>query len=1296
MQLPHPPSRGPITREMPHWKPRAVVLVFVLLILAGIGVWSAFQDWPEGNPAAAWLRRLREPGRPARGHRPARPAPSTDDPSTATASTAPADAPPDSTGPPEPGTGTCDLAGLVTDEERHPVGKATITLRPNGAGLDRTWETGDDGRFRTGSVPEGVYDVLASHPDYVTLIRPNLAMRRSDASPQIEFRLPLGATARGLVTDEEGAPLADVRVAARRQALGQLAGGETYLDNSTYKLRRTDTAGTFTLEGVALGANVFEFLKRGYQLETTVLEVAPGRPADLGRVVLRRTGSITGLVVDEESRPLPGTSVTLTRYRAPGAEARPPAGDRVTTVTAANGLFAFNRLFNEGGYDLVAENPGYATGYYPGVPAGTEGMICKLDRGGEISGRVEFIDRPTTAVSMALVAEAVVKGTTVTRETASDGAGAFRFTRLPFARYRVTAAGDRYVTEERKPVAVEKGKPATEVKVEVYEACLARGRVQEIDTQKPIAQAAVTVRAAYGPAQARTRTFTATTGPLGDFEFPRLPAGLHSAQATAPGFARASSGASAQTFTLLPGEKKTDITLNLDQGGTVEGYVRTPNRSAVDAAEVQLFPATQAWGAVDTRNLKTKTDANGRFRIGGIEYGERLQLYASASKPGLAKARSPMIDLTVNKRSAAVDITMSPGGGIGGTVTDANSIPITGAEVRFTSREFPGDPTPSVVVTYTRADGVYAINNATPGRGRVRVSRSGFVEKTRTVTVGDGQWLAPVDFRLTGGLAISGRLTSLEGEPIANASMEAKPFRGVEGRDTDSTDRDGKYELTNLGRGLFQVHASFKLPTPDGTQDYLFVLPAVPAGTAAADLDCDVDCHLAGMVRDEDDTGVPSFTVSLRSLDMGWNTQNFRFNLTRTFDGARGFFRILRVPRGFYSLRVVAEGREVYQDDNLLVGPNNRTELRDIRLRGAGGVTGELLSAGTARPVNNATVRLMDEDIASPEAKRLGLSARSDYSGRFRVGMVAAGSYTMEVTHPNYLSYTLTGVRVSRRRPTDVGTIRLEAGGSISGHVEDEDGMPVPDIQVRARGQDAAKDTKTDAAGNYLLQGLRPGPVAVVLDGTYEGLRVYQYQSARVQPDETQEVNFVVDSAATVDGVADAPAGVPTGTVTFRPFDENGAVLADIRFSATISGGRFRVPALPTGRYLLTATGTAAGARWVHWREVYLGRGDNPMRIGLPASLLRGRAVNAAGAPAKGITVELHPIITNIRMAAGVYDPLVLRTTSAADGSFAFRHMQQGPWQVVYRDPAAGMVAHPPLFISPGQVTTDYMVQLSK
>jgi hypothetical protein len=559
-----------------------------------------------------------------------------------------------------------------------------------------------------------------------------------------------------------------------------------------------------------------------------------------------------------------------------------------------------------------------------------------------------------------------------------------------------------------------------------------------------------------------------------------------------------------------------------------------------------------------------------------------------------------------------------------------------------------------------------------------------------------GERIAPVDFRLTKGLVISGRVTTLEGQPIANASMEAKPFRGVEGRDTATTDRDGKYELTNLGKGRFQVHAAFKLSTADGPQDYLFVLPSVPGGSASADFDCDVDCHLAGMVRDEDDTGVQSFTVSLRSLDMGWNTQNFRFNVTRTFDGARGFFRILRVPRGFYSLRVVAEGREVYQDDNLVVGPNTRTVLRDIRLRGAGGVTGELLSATTGRPVNNATVRLMDEDIATPEAKRLGLSARSDYSGRFRVGMVAAGKYTMEVTHPNYLAYTLTGVKVDRRRPTDVGTIRLEAGGSISGNVEDEDGMPVPDIKLRAMGSGVSRDTKTDAAGNYLLQGLRPGPVTVVLDGTYEGLRVYQYQSTRVQTEETQELNFVVDSAAALDGTADAPSGVPTGTVTLRPFDENGAVLADIRFSATISGGRFRIPALPTGRYLLTASGSAAGARWVHWREVYLGRGDNPLRLGLPGSLLRGRVVNAAGAPARAVAVELHPIITNFRMTAAVYDSLVIRATSATDGSFAFRHMQQGPWQVVYRDPAGGMVAHPPLFISAGQVTTDYMVQLSK
>ena len=93
-----------------------------------------------------------------------------------------------------------------------------------------------------------------------------------------------------------------------------------------------------------------------------------------------------------------------------------------------------------------------------------------------------------------------------------------------------------------------------------------------------------------------------------------------------------------QTFNLVPGERKGDLALRLYTGGTVEGTVRTADGQTVGGAEVQLYIAQTMPGVrIDPKNLKATADENGRFKIGGIEVGERLQLYASAQKPGYSR-----------------------------------------------------------------------------------------------------------------------------------------------------------------------------------------------------------------------------------------------------------------------------------------------------------------------------------------------------------------------------------------------------------------------------------------------------------------------------------------------------------------------------------------------------------------------------------------------------------------------------------------------------------------------------------
>src|SRR5690606_19127659 len=103
------------------------------------------------------------------------------------------------------------------------------------------------------------YDILATHEKYVSLIRPSFTIQPQDESIEFDFHMPLGAEINGLVVNEDGEPLENVRVATRRkEAQESKHNGDVLLDDSTYRTQVTDKRGTFTVEGISQGKNVFE------------------------------------------------------------------------------------------------------------------------------------------------------------------------------------------------------------------------------------------------------------------------------------------------------------------------------------------------------------------------------------------------------------------------------------------------------------------------------------------------------------------------------------------------------------------------------------------------------------------------------------------------------------------------------------------------------------------------------------------------------------------------------------------------------------------------------------------------------------------------------------------------------------------------------------------------------------------------------------------------------------------------------------------------------------------------------
>jgi protocatechuate 3,4-dioxygenase beta subunit len=1187
------------------------------------------------------------------------------------------------------------LYGTVLNERKEPIPGVRISVRPSGSSeIAVSCYTDEAGAFSLEAPTDaGSLDILVFHQDYVPLIRRDYSPPANRARERVDFVLPLGATIEGIVWNEDGKPVANASVSVKRRRLEQWTqGGNVFLDDSTYKTTQSDREGTFTLRGIGLGENLFEIRCRGYDLLVENRAIEEPTSKERLKFVLHQSGCIAGLVTDEKDTPLASATVRLTKYKAFGHETRALEGDRFTTTTDSSGAFAFRKLATEGFYDLAVEHPDFAPAFFPLIPPGTLRQVCKLERGATIKGSAVFIDRPTTPAAIAVVAQSLIKETTFTRELKSGADGQFTFTKLPYATYRIYSATPDVASEPLDGIKCDRAKPVQTVVLELYEKCIVRGRVLDAETETPLPNAKVKVECSYGPRQSRRRDFATTTDATGQFEFISVPAGLLRIYATADGYIVG--GASAQTFTLLPGERKTDIILRLGRGGIVDGFVYDHLGRSVEGAEVQLFLSATTPRQFDVSKFKVKTDASGYFKLWGIDVGEHVQMYASAQKAGYARARSKLLDLTASKPYASTQIVLMPGARVAGKVTDDQKLPIAEARVEFTSEEFPMDPSYKHQVVQTAADGSYLVENCSPGRCRLKVSKAGFVDGYRSLQLQEGEFKKDVNFELTPGLQITGRVLTLEGKPIANARVRAVPHKYVPGRDETLTDKLGNYVLRNLGRGLFDVRANFPIKTADGEQSYEFFKLDVKAGTTNLDIECDINNTVVGTVEGDDKKPVDRFRLSLHSRRDTKPLQEFYFDLERDFSSARGFFRVLNIPRGIYSMTISADGYEVYQNENLVIGPSRRTVIPRIRLKAAGGVTGFVYSSETDRPINDVVVRLTNPQKTEDEAHRTALTARTDYAGFFRVATAAAGTYVLELEHPNYISARIDQVTVRQRGSTDLGRIYLEAGGSVQGVVVDEAGYGVSWAKVRVSGVYPAKETRTNSFGNYLLLGIRPGRWPLVVEGNAQGRRVYVFRTVGIVAGETREENFQLETSADLIGsILSSQGNLRSGSFHLHPFDEFSNVVEDVRYDGYLGANQqFRIGAVPPGQYFLWATGYGPVSSYALWQTVYLQRGENRIPVELPSGYVGGNALNSTGGAASGVQVQLMPIFDGFGVPRSVYYSLVRKAQTDAGGRFGIDHVMPGMHQLLYFDPglAGGgqWVALSPFWLGPGQAFT--------
>ncbi len=346
--------------------------------------------------------------------------------------------------------------------------------------------------------------------------------------------------------------------------------------------------------------------------------------------------------------------------------------------------------------------------------------------------------------------------------------------------------------------------------------------------------------------------------------------------------------------------------------------------------------------------------------------------------------------------------------------------------------------------------------------------------------------------------------------------------------------------------------------------------------------------------------------------------------------GPDGTFQLDVAPER-YLLSATAAGGASAVVGPLAVGAGQQLDVGTLELLASAGVSGVVRDATTRRPVSGATV-------ASS-----GSTAKTDRAGRFSLHNLPAGETWVEASAEGYVR-RLEWLTLGAAREHSGLELFLRPGATVAGTVTLE-GSPVVGARVWAEVLDSAgavgasPASVTNGEGRFLLH-VEPGALALFASSPAGG-RVAGPTLSVAEGDQREGLSIELAGGEAVGGLL-LLNGQPFAGGQLTVLDARSQRIAALATSG--ADGRFSVPALSAGRYLVQAQ---AGAH-VGQRGPYA-TGDAQWVVELGGDLaLRGRVLPAQA----GITVRWR----SSDWAGGA----PAQTLTDAQGAFAFEGVPSG------------------------------------
>ena len=820
---------------------------------------------------------------------------------------------------------------------------------------------------------------------------------------------------------------------------------------------------------------VDEGADEGYMDSETEAPVVNPTKAGPGTLQLR------GTVVDTGGLPVAGVQV-FAELEPPPAPVRPsddagsgssvPAHPAVTTVhtswravappTDRDGQFVLDGLI-DGSYRIVVRGATVATAEVRrvAVPQSLrDNLRVVVARRVLIAGIVLDGKTPVRNAHVAIRSDAI--GGML--ETLTDAAGRFEFRDLPEGGYLVWAwQGDVAANAQR---ILRRGfVPAGEVTLRMQSATIVVGRV--IDREEGIG---VVAAVELAPIDDREAPRYAQSDADGVFRIEGVPHGRWIADAYAPGFL------TAQTVELVAGRGRPQ--LEVTAGAVVEGRVLDVDGRPIVGASV----SAQVTDGGKTSELSAAVEAERLRRFDGAVTGTTTVAVKKGAPPARVPVRSttfeprgelgvlrgPIPPIPAVPNPVAVAPTMPSGGGSGSGSAVASADPHAGTTVQATAlhamiasaQVLPVDPAKSSKWT-TDSDGHYRIRAVTAGQVTVEARAPGVA--AGSVTTGPavvGEVLSHVDIVLGAGTLVSGRVVDTQHVPVPGALIVAiDAANRTVGR--TSTTSAGEYKLgpftgsVTLRAGAFgyretsvvlTLGTGAKATSEQLTQD-IEMLPA--------------DAQLDGIVEDARGVPLAGAVVTVPSVSSA-----------RALVAADGTFRIPNMAAGTVAVHIEHPNFPPF-DATATTGVRAR-----LRVPLGGGIDGVVLSQLTAAPLPKITIALRN----AHNGRGRGVT---DDRGRFAIGGLAPGPWTVEINAPNYASFVRNVDIPAASEPGATSLhdqrFELERGTSVSGIVRDDRGTRLAGatIEVSAAGSTMRCKGTSSADGEFALRDCPSGDITI-------------------------------------------------------------------------------------------------------------------------------------------------------------------------------------------------------------------------